>query len=78
MKIDNIDKKILDILQQDGRMSASNIANDLCTNIIYSPVSKKLIIPLKLLFSIRGNIYPSYIGHVLYSNPEWVPETNAP
>ena len=29
MKIDKIDKKILDILQEDGRMSASNIANDL-------------------------------------------------
>ena len=56
----------------------SNIANDRCKNIIYSPVSKKFIMPLKLLFSIKGNIYPSYIGHVLYNNPEWVPDTNAP
>ena len=33
MKIDKIDKKILDILQRDGRMSASNIANDLNISI---------------------------------------------
>ena len=33
MKIDNIDKKILDILQQDGRMSASSIANDISISI---------------------------------------------
>ena len=29
MKIDKTDKKILDILQQDGRVSASNIASEL-------------------------------------------------
>ena len=33
MKIDKIDKKILDILQQDGRSSASNIANEIDTSI---------------------------------------------
>ena len=33
MKIDKIDKKILGILQQDGRMSASNIANNLKISI---------------------------------------------
>ena len=33
MKIDKTDKKILGILQQDGRMSASNIANDLNISI---------------------------------------------
>ena len=33
MKIDKIDKKILDILQQDGRSSASNIANEIDISI---------------------------------------------
>ena len=33
MKIDKIDKKILDILQQDGRSSASNIANQIDISI---------------------------------------------
>ena len=33
MKIDKTDKKILDILQQDGRASASNIANEIDTSI---------------------------------------------
>ena len=33
MKIDKTDKKILDILQQDGRVSASNIASDLGISI---------------------------------------------
>ena len=33
MKIDKTDKKILDILQQDGRMSASNIATELDISI---------------------------------------------
>ena len=33
MKIDKIDKKILDILQQDGRASASNIANEIDISI---------------------------------------------
>ena len=33
MKIDLVDKKILDILQQDGRVSASNIANELDISI---------------------------------------------
>ena len=33
MKIDLVDKKILDILQQDGRVSASNIANGLDISI---------------------------------------------
>ena len=33
MKIDKIDKKILDILQQDGRSSASNIANEIDVSI---------------------------------------------
>ena len=47
-------------------------------NIIYSLVSKKLRMPTKLLFSITGNILPSYVGHVLNNNPEWVPETKAP
>jgi Lrp/AsnC family leucine-responsive transcriptional regulator len=33
MKIDKTDKKILDILQQDGRVSASNIASELGISI---------------------------------------------
>ena len=33
MKIDKTDKKILDILQQDGRVSASSIASDLDISI---------------------------------------------
>ena len=33
MKIDNTDKKILNLLQQDGRISASNIANELDISI---------------------------------------------
>ena len=33
MKIDLVDKNILDILQQDGRVSASNIANELHISI---------------------------------------------
>jgi len=33
MKIDKTDKKILDILQQDGRASASNIANEIDISI---------------------------------------------
>tara|TARA_Y100000588_G_scaffold15136_1_gene16211 strand:+ start:109 stop:570 length:462 start_codon:yes stop_codon:yes gene_type:complete len=33
MKIDKTDKKILDILQQDGRSSASNIANEIDISI---------------------------------------------
>jgi len=33
MKVDKTDKKILDILQQDGRVSASNIANELDVSI---------------------------------------------
>ena len=33
MKIDKIDKKVLDILQQDGRSSASNIANEIDISI---------------------------------------------
>jgi len=33
MKIDKLDKKILDILQQDGRVSASNIANEMDISI---------------------------------------------
>ena len=33
MKIDKIDKKILDMLQQDGRSSASNIANEIDISI---------------------------------------------
>ena len=33
MKIDRTDKKILDILQQDGRASASNIANEINISI---------------------------------------------
>lgn len=33
MKIDLVDKNILDILQQDGRVSASNIANELDISI---------------------------------------------
>ena len=33
MKIDNIDKKILNLLQQDGRVSASHIATELDISI---------------------------------------------
>ena len=33
MKIDKTDKIILDILQQDGRSSASNIANEIDISI---------------------------------------------
>ena len=33
MKIDNTDKNILNLLQQDGRISASNIANELDISI---------------------------------------------
>ena len=51
MKIDKIDKKILDILQQDGRSSASNIANEIDISI---PTVTDRIKKLKEFGIIKG------------------------
>ena len=51
MKIDKIDKKILDMLQQDGRSSASNIANEIDISI---PTVTDRIKKLKEFGIIKG------------------------
>ena len=51
MKIDKIDKKILDMLQQDGRSSASNIANEINISI---PTVTDRIKKLKEFGIIKG------------------------
>ena len=51
MKIDKIDIKILDILQQDGRSSASNIANEIDISI---PTVTDRIKKLKKFGIIKG------------------------
>ena len=57
MKIDKIDKKILDVLQQDGRMSASNIANNLNINIDLNPIANTFNMYLE---STVSRFYNSY------------------
>ena len=62
MKIDNTDKNILNLLQQDGRISASNIANELDISIPTVTDRIKKLQDFGIIIGIHAVLNPKPLG----------------